>query len=259
MTKADQGERVGDCLTVSEADYPEVGQEPTHRHLTACEVLCWIGYRRAISKEQYFAPLSRKRGHRPRNWVSLLHETIPSPKPRECPIHQSERILMEAMRAHRVHSHYEKDDRLERVPREVLDYAVVVNVRGGIEPDNDASARDRQRAEAFIAVHGGLGSVWFDREEILREWPANELVAPQEGRAAKPTERAIRDWMRNRVSGWPDHLPAPTEDADYIVARKDFGDGLSRVDFRGIRQTETPHQWRTSGPRRPWGFVKPAL
>jgi hypothetical protein len=74
----------------------------------------------------------------------------------------------------------------------------------------------------------------------------------------KPTNRNVRKWMRDRVQTWPDHKPAPSEEADFAAARTHFADGLSRDELRLVRE-ETPDAWRRQGKRQAWGVArKPA-
>jgi hypothetical protein len=62
--------------------------------------------------------------------------------------------------------------------------------------------------------------------------------------------------MRERVAGWPDSEPAPDEEADFAAVGALFSPGLTRDEFRLVRNEETPPQWRTQGRRRAWGQVK---
>jgi hypothetical protein len=73
----------------------------------------------------------------------------------------------------------------------------------------------------------------------------------------KPTDRSVRQLMRDRVKEQPDDKPAPTEDEDFKAVEKCFGErALTREDFRSVRRSETPKAWRTQGPRKPWGVAR---
>lgn len=71
-----------------------------------------------------------------------------------------------------------------------------------------------------------------------------------------PSNPAVRRWMRDRVASWPDDKIAPPEDVDLCAAQNHFAPGLTRDDFRLVREAETPSEWRKQGRRRPWGQVK---
>lgn len=104
-----------------------------------------------------------------------------------------------------------------------------------------------------------LARGWFQAEGwdlppwLLELTPSNP--SPPR-RRPKPTRKAVVEWIRCRVANWPDHLPAPSEEADRTAARAHFGDGLKRDDFRAIRADETPPEWQKQGRRKPWGLVK---
>lgn len=72
----------------------------------------------------------------------------------------------------------------------------------------------------------------------------------------KPTDRAVRQWVRDRVAVWPDDKPAPSEAEDFEAITRHFVPGLSRSEFRLVREAETPREWRRQGRRLPWGEVK---
>jgi hypothetical protein len=80
--------------------------------------------------------------------------------------------------------------------------------------------------------------------------PAKNVVKP------KPTDLAVRQWMRYHVASWPNDKPAPSEDDDWDAVQQHFAPGLSRDEFRNVRREETPPGWRKQGPRKPWGQVK---
>jgi hypothetical protein len=88
----------------------------------------------------------------------------------------------------------------------------------------------------------------------LREPGPADLPPPP--RRRKPTTAAVKEWIRIRVADWPDELPPPAEDVDWAAARREFGDGLRRDDFRPIRENGVPPEWKTQGRRKPWGQLK---
>jgi hypothetical protein len=158
----------------AEAQYPEIGEVPEYRHLTACEVLCWIGYRRAIAKDVYFAPLTKARANGTAREVALLHRSIPEPKPSECPINDAERELMKSLRDGRVHAMVAKNGRLAELPSEIYEYSVSVNVRGSIEADAGSGQRDYWLAlEYMFNLRPPIGEVLFRTTEVMTAWPNN--------------------------------------------------------------------------------------
>jgi len=103
-------------------------------------------------------------------------------------------------------------------------------------------------------------------DDVVKVWPARhtedaektapiaEIVGPMR---PKPTEAEVRRWFADRVANWPDDLPAPSEKMDWEAASRHFGDGLRRdQDFRPIRESATPLEWRKQGRRPPWGKVR---
>src|SRR4051794_10322313 len=88
--------------------YPPIGDVPKHRHLSACEVLTWIGYGRAIPKAAYFAPLANVHGATTEAILALLHRSVPDPKPLRCPMYKSERALMKALRSGKLRAFRER-------------------------------------------------------------------------------------------------------------------------------------------------------
>jgi hypothetical protein len=91
--------------------------------------------------------------------------------------------------------------------------------------------------------------------EPIRGGGVDNLVAGKPCRP-QPTDKAVRSWMRERVMTWPADRPAPTEAEDVAAVQAHFAPGLSRDEFRIVREGETPKAWRKQGPRRPWGIEK---
>jgi hypothetical protein len=75
----------------------------------------------------------------------------------------------------------------------------------------------------------------------------------------KVTDKAVRKWMRERVANWSDNKPPPSEEMDWIAARREFGNALSQREFRIVRHDETPVAWRKQGRRKPWGTLKETM
>jgi hypothetical protein len=87
---------------------------------------------------------------------------------------------------------------------------------------------------------------------------ADENVADDAAAKPQPTDRAVREWFKNRVDAWPDDRSAPSEDDDWLAITQHFAPGLTRDEFRIVRNDKdvTPPEWRTQGPRLLWGKVK---
>jgi hypothetical protein len=72
----------------------------------------------------------------------------------------------------------------------------------------------------------------------------------------RPSDKAVRQWLQERINSWPDDKPPPSEDQDFRAAVDHFAPGLTREEFRVVRKEVTPDAWRTQGPRKLWGQVK---
>jgi hypothetical protein len=72
----------------------------------------------------------------------------------------------------------------------------------------------------------------------------------------KVTDKAAREWMRDRVANWPDNKPPPSEEMDWYAACNEFRGALSQREFRIVRHSETPVAWRKQGRRKRWGMLK---
>lgn len=250
--------------TLADPDYPEKGKVPEHRHVSACEFLCWIGYGRAIPKDVYFSPLAKApRDATLEELAALLHRSVPDPKPQECPIGDAELTLIDLLRTKKIRAFREKLGILEELPTELYDYAVTVNGRGSIEPDCRATERDIRRALRYLSSFDPpIGEVLFSTLKMLEACAAQPIILaaaqpePPDPRP-KATHTAFREFFLARVAGWPDDLPAPNEDEDFLAATHYFAPGFSRDhDFRPTRERCVPLSWRKQGPRRPWGHVK---
>lgn len=182
-TKADE-------TTAAESQYPAIGEVPEHLHLTACEVLTWIGYGRAISKDVYLAPVVKSSGLATEERASLPHRSVPDPKPPEDPMDDAERKLMEAVRAGHVHILIEINGAFEEMPTAIYEAAVAVNARGSIEADWKAAERDRERAISYRSSLAPIGDVWFRKSEVLEAWPCRAPTSTWRRRRAASAGRA---------------------------------------------------------------------
>ncbi len=148
-------------------DYPEYGVAPTELIMTPCEVLCWIGYRRAIPKDLYYAPLREPYMGSDETRLVALHAAIPEPKPQMCPMDDAERQLMTAVRAGRLKVGYLDGAGAPRqVGAEIFRYAMTISARGSVEADPAASPYSYNMAENLPRTR----NVHFFTEEVLREW-----------------------------------------------------------------------------------------
>jgi hypothetical protein len=174
---ASDSEAESDGLLAPEPQYPTIGEVPEHLHLTACEALCWMGYRRAIPKNVYFSPVVKALNTGCEEVIALLHRSVPDPKPPNDPIGDAERVLMEALHSGQLHLLIEKNGAFEEASAQIYDYAVAVNVRGSIEADCKATERDGERAQRYLTNYPLRGDVWFSRQELLNGWTP-PLIAP---------------------------------------------------------------------------------
>ncbi len=158
-------------------DYPAQGEFPTSPTMSACEVLTWIGYRRAIPKDAYLDSLQYRdvssEVEAPRHiWefaylYEIIHTVIPDPKPDVCPMENAQKKLIEALRAGRLRSvsRDEATDRVTRLTPQDFEFALVLDVWGLLQPDLSASA-DAQ-ALAYDRVQTGVS---FFTSEVLSLW-----------------------------------------------------------------------------------------
>ena len=156
--------------------YPAQGVIPLNPTMSACEVLCWIGYRRAIKKRNYFEPLfDLERSFPSKSTIPVtddkryarLHAAIPFPKPERCPMRRAETHLIEALRAGLLRAvNCLGGGEKHILETHAFDYAVVVTARNSLEADITASAEDYELARTEVK-----GEVRFFTNEVLRVWP----------------------------------------------------------------------------------------
>lgn len=244
-----------DDTTPSAAQYPALGEMPDHRHLTACETLCWLGYGRPIPWAVYFAPIFRGPNTSLDELPALLHRSVPDQKPAECPMDDAERILMENLRAGRIQALFKNDGRFVSLPAEAYDYALVVNVRGGIEVDAGASCRDQENARQYVVNSLPSTDVFFRTSEVLRLLPAWPVRAPN----VSPVKRIPVPWPK-QMAWWKGYVQQhsnpdlrPTKAKQYAAAKAHFSDYAppTHINMQDLRALpDTPSEWREPG-RRP--------
>jgi hypothetical protein len=211
----------------SEDEYPRYGQEPTTHNLSACEVLCWIGYRRPIPKELYYSPL------RASPWPvlpSLMHDAVPDPKPAQCPIADAQQQLMSAIRSGKLAPYCIVNSTPAVMPPSAYKYAFVIYPRGSLEPDDAAADSDRELAESQQNYRG----VHFFTTDVLKLWPANGEVVPESCDLGKTKKRRsngpdYREKDALLVAEMQDliatHRARSSEDAARAVVKRAVGGG----------------------------------
>ncbi|WP_159013233.1 hypothetical protein [Acidisoma sp. S159] len=169
--------------------YPQANAAPTGRTMSACEVLCWIAYRRAVPKGLYFAPLTllNRLGTFPHE--RLFHASIPPSDFGVQSMDEAERLLMEGWRADCVRP-MDNETNLA-VPGRVGSYAVAISARGFLETDNGATAADQERADKLPRY-----GVHFLTSEVLLRWPPCAIGDRARSRGGRPKKY---DWERK----WP--------------------------------------------------------
>ncbi len=175
----------------SAVDYPEYNVPPISQLITASEVLCWIGYRRAISKEQYLAPLLAE-GRHVSDPEAFLHTSVPEPRSPQSPMEAAERELMTSLRAGCVRAFYidHPTGMRAEVPRSDYDPDVVVTIRGTLEVDSSV-LMDMGRY-MLTRSQPERGSLWFLASEMLAQWPPQATPKP-----GKPSQENVNEWILN--------------------------------------------------------------
>ena len=100
--------------------YPDPEVLPCSAYMSPCEVLCWIGYRRAITKELYFAPLKGGAGLCAEALKRRLHESIPTPRPPNDPMGGAEDELLSRLRLGQLRALIEDEHSLPPVDPDVF-------------------------------------------------------------------------------------------------------------------------------------------
>jgi hypothetical protein len=107
---------------------------------------------------------------------------------------------------------------------------------------SDTGAAQMENAHQVAELSEGNSSLGGN---VSKGVPRSDDLKP------KPTDQAVRQWVRYRVESWPADRTAPSEQTDWEAARNHFGAGLTRDEFRMVRKDETPEYWRTQGRRKP--------
>lgn len=240
-------------------DFPEYRVAPTGRTMSACQTLCWIGYHRAFSSEQYFRPARMPRHPGDTPLSAALHEALPDPKPAKCPMGQAEQELTNALRNGLLRAYGNTRAGYEGlIPVSAYDFALVINARGGLEPDHNASALDLDLAcrQTYYT------DVSFLTHEVLRIWPAQQIPTvnsiendqivsetPKHLPSTRFSKSKLKEWYRIRVLEWPKGSIFPNEADDVTAARLEFP-GIARTPVREVRRGLAPANWRIRGRRR---------
>ena len=247
-----------------ELHYPAIGDVPGHLHLTACEVLTWIGYGRAISKAVYYAPVANSPVATIDEKMALLHRSVPDPKPSEDPMEDAERKLMELLRAKRVHMLIERGGVFEEVSDSIYEYAVAVNARGSVEPDANATERDQARARSYLLRLQPFGDVLFRKTEVLEAWQntvsdgeqphpppvvfsettstsLNESLQANPTSKGEPISEQVGEQEAATPTPKPDPVPSPSTDLEFIDLKSELP-RLPRYTIKGPLPKATEEQ-----------------
>jgi hypothetical protein len=88
----------------------------------------------------------------------------------------------------------------------------------------------------------------------------SQTPSPPDDHRPEASDENVNHWFTARMAAWPDHEPAPSEEADWAAFGDHFGRyAVSRETFRALRRKHTPPEWRKQGQRRPWGEVRPKI
>lgn len=182
-------------------EYPEYGEKPAAHILTACETLCWIGYRRAIPKDTYFSPYEgpavKLETHF--NDSSFLHRAIPGRKPEDDPMEDAEFQLLAALRDGSIGAFYlDKETGKRRdLPSSVLQCDVTISARGSLEPDWRVVMEKYMIAST--ECKNIRGALYFLRDEILVKWPLPTRETDHEITKSIAAETAMQKWLEAQM------------------------------------------------------------
>jgi hypothetical protein len=232
-------------------DYPVYNAVPTFQLMTACEALCWIGYKRAITKKIYFSPMigAESFSEESPNWDAILHDAIPAPKPLLSPIDEATDSLMQAARVGTVRALYINAAtklRLE-VPKSDFDADVAVSVRGGLEPKGLLDMPRYMAARAQIS----RGDLWFLTHEIVANWPP---ATDAKTCSNKPisAEKNMEKWLAARMGSDRDNpiskkaIRAEAKDSGIVDPS---GRGFDRAYINAVKSSGAI-AWSAPGRRR---------
>jgi len=114
-------------------------------------------------------------------------------------------------------------------------------------PASDADPRFPPHHDVLIQAAGR------QQAEATTRATAHVLTAteaPVQPSYLEYSRKALGAWFILRVSQWPADAPYPSEKQCLADARRQFGT-VPRGEFRAIRGTKTPLEWRKRGPRGP--------
>jgi hypothetical protein len=114
--------------------------------------------------------------------------------------------------------------------------------------------------------------VEFLREDVMREWANVELGAEPDpthqkapglpfdgiaggaveaglsaGRMAPVSDRDLRTWYQQRVRALTTRGETSSGEQDYVAAKQEFGERVTRARLRAVRKEVAPVQWRQQG------------
>ncbi len=113
------------------------------------------------------------------------------------------------------------------------------------------------RIDQMGPIHSSPRSEWMKPFRMEpKEIPTRAKIELTASQKPKQTNLAVRKWMEDRVSNWPDNKTPPSEQEDWEAVRRHFESGLTRDEFRIVRKDLTPEEWRKQGPRKLCGRVK---
>ncbi len=197
-----------------ELRYPDRNIAPTGRTMSACEALCWIGYRRAIPKDTYFGALSGAGASLTITELkAFLHSSVPDPKPPTDPMDEAESQLMATLRSGLLRAVSQRSGTAPiELPVSAFRFHVTVNARGCLEPDSSATPEDYRLA----AQEPHYGELRFFTDEVVKNWPASgadlrpTLTTPS-SKPPRPTDAAVAKFYREWRESMSKEHSTPTE------------------------------------------------
>ena len=168
--------------------YPPLEVLPASAYMSACEVLCWIVYRRTIKKEVYYLPLKSARIESDKDIATLLHESVPPPRPPQAAIAKAEECLRDRIESGIIEALDGDDVTLPIIPRGVFRRAISISMRNTIEANAVASMDEWVLARQWASYR----DVCFKTEQIAKLWPPNLSAASRQEAAELWMEEHFR-------------------------------------------------------------------
>jgi hypothetical protein len=242
-----------------EAEYPPLGVLPKTLEMTACEVLTWIGYGRAITKNIYLRPVVRA------CWEGasddkFIHSSVPDAKPKNDPINDATQTLMDALRSGRLQAWFSNSGVLSEVPTKVYRYALTIYARGTLETDSTRAAGDQQMADDYRLSDEFKPfrnkPIFFrtdDVRETLTPWPRKgplgrkadpTPVGKSQQRANRPFDGRAAKTLLDAKKNSGQWLEPPTDTDCFAYLRSEFS-GVNKEQAREIRE----EVWGKKSPR----------